>query len=126
MDTATAARNWAETWTRAWPQRDAGAIAALYREDAPYRSTPFRPADTASGYLHRELPREEQIECWFGEPLVMGDRAAVKWWGTWVEDGLPQTYAGTTLLRFDAEGKVVDHCDYADHVDRREPPYDGW
>lgn len=126
MDTATAARNWAATWTRAWPERDADAIASLYRDDAPYRSNPFRPADTAAGYLQRELPLEDDIECWFGEPIVMGDRAAVPWWGGWVEDGEPQTYAGVSVLRFDAQGRVVDHRDYAEHVDRRESPYPGW
>lgn len=125
-DTETAARTWAETWRRAWPERDADAIVALYHEDAPYRSNPFRPPDTAAGYLHRELPREDDIECWFGEPIVMGDRAAVQWWGAWVEDGQQQTYAGVTVLRFDAGGKVVDHRDYDHHVDRREAPYPGW
>ena len=30
MDAETAAQRWADTWSRAWPQRDAEAIAALY------------------------------------------------------------------------------------------------
>jgi hypothetical protein len=30
------------------------------------------------------------------------------------------------VLRFDADGLVVDHRDYWNEVDRREPPYDGW
>jgi hypothetical protein len=34
--------------------------------------------------------------------------------------------AGSTTLRFDAEGLVVDHRDYWNQVARREPPYPGW
>jgi len=41
MDAETAARRWADTWSRAWPQRDAEAIAALYADTAVYRSTAF-------------------------------------------------------------------------------------
>jgi hypothetical protein len=26
---------------------------------------------------------EENIECWFGQPMVSGDRAAVDWWASW-------------------------------------------
>jgi ketosteroid isomerase-like protein len=37
MDAETAARRWAETWSRAWPQRDGEAIAALYADSAVYR-----------------------------------------------------------------------------------------
>jgi hypothetical protein len=34
--------------------------------------------------------------------------------------------AGVTALRFDDDGKVVDHRDYWNQVERREPPYAGW
>jgi hypothetical protein len=30
------------------------------------------------------------------------------------------------VLRFDDEGKVVDHRDYWNEIERREPPYPGW
>jgi YD repeat-containing protein len=36
------------------------------------------------------------------------------------------TFAGVTVLRFDEQGKVVEHRDYDNHVERREPPYAGW
>ena len=54
------------------------------------------------------------------------DRAAVEWWGTWVEQGQRVTLAGATLLRFDTDGQVVDHRDYWNEVERREAPYPGW
>jgi hypothetical protein len=31
-----------------------------------------------------------------------------------------------TVLRFDDHGKVVDHRDYDNHVQRREAPYADW
>jgi SnoaL-like domain len=128
MDTKAAAQRWADAWSRAWPQRDAEAIAALYADTAVYRSTAFRPPalDGARGYLHEQFPAEEDIECWFGEPIVSGDRASVEWWGSWTEQNQALTYAGVTVLRFDDQGHVVDHRDYYHHVERREPPYPGW
>lgn len=37
MDAETAARRWADIWSRAWPQRDAEAIAALHADTVVYR-----------------------------------------------------------------------------------------
>src|SRR6266568_7596348 len=63
MDPATAARRWADTWSRAWPQRDVEAIAALYADGAVYRSPAFRPPDLGLAgfrrYLNENLPAEE-------------------------------------------------------------------
>jgi hypothetical protein len=37
------------------------------------------------------------------------------------------TFAGMTVLRFNDHGKVIDHRDYDNHVERRrEAPYAGW
>ena len=130
MNTEDAARRWAETWERAWPAGDTDAIAALYADDATYRALAFRAPDHGLAgvrrYLETNFAVERETECWFAEPLVAGGRAAVEWWGTWVEQGQRLTLAGATFLRFDDEGRVVDHRDYWNEVERREPPYDGW
>jgi hypothetical protein len=126
MDALAAARRWAETWEEAWPRRDADAIAALYTDGASYRSHPFREATTADRYLPATFASESEVECRFGEPVAAGDRAAVEWWASWLESGAPTTLAGTTVLRFDADGLVLDQRDYWNEVDRREPPYAGW
>jgi hypothetical protein len=42
MDAETAARSCADTWSRAWPQRDVEAIDMLYADTAVYRSPAFR------------------------------------------------------------------------------------
>jgi len=125
-----AARRWAEVWTRAWPARDAESIAALYADNARYLSYPFREPDEgiagALDYLTRTLNEEDNIECWFGEPVTGQNRAAVEWWASWTEDGEEITLAGTSVLRFDEEGLVVDHRDYWNQYDGRRPPYPQW
>jgi hypothetical protein len=130
VDTTEAARRWADTWQRSWPVRDSEAIVALYADSVPYRALAFREPDLGlagvRGYLEREFGLEEEIECSFGEPIVSGDRAAVEWWASWVEGGTPVTLAGTSVLRFDADGLVIDHRDYWNQVERREPPYRDW
>jgi len=50
-------------------------------------------------YLNENRPAEENIECWFGQPIVSGDRAAVEWWGSWTEQDQELTFAG--VPRFD-------------------------
>ena len=130
MDATSAAFRWADTWRRAWPAKDVEAIAALYAEDAIYRALAFREPDRglagARRYLSENFAGESEIECWFGEPVVGASRAAVEWWATWIENGQRLTLAGTTLLRFRDDGLVVDHRDYWNESDRREPPYEGW
>ena len=130
MDVESAAARWAETWSRAWPERDAEAIAALYSDAVVYRSPPFREPELGltgvRRYLSQQLPAEQNSQCWFGTPIASGDRAAVEWWASWTEQGQELTFAGVTVLRFDEQGKVVEHRDYDNHVERHEPPYAGW
>jgi hypothetical protein len=130
MDVKEAARRWKETWERAWPARDVEAIASLYADQALYRALVFREPDRGVAgvrrYLEENFGVEREIECWFGEPVAAEDRAAVEWWATWIEEGQRLTLAGTTVLRFNPDGQVVDHRDYWNQVERREPPFDGW
>jgi hypothetical protein len=126
MDARDAARRWAETWEAAWPGHDTAAIEALYADGASYRSLAFEPPTTVERYLPATFANETEVECRFGEPVAEDDRAAVEWWASWLEAGEPITLAGVTVLRFDADGLVVDQRDYWNEVDRREPAYDGW
>ena len=112
-DTRAAARRWRDTWVRAWPAKDVEAIAALYAPEADFRSHPFREPEDASEYVRRVFGEEErEAECRFGEPLVDADRAAVEYRAVLVYEGKETTLAGTTLLRFRADGLVVEHRDY--------------
>jgi hypothetical protein len=45
-------------------------------------------------------------------PLVDGDRAAVDWWAVvTATDGSLESLAGTSLLRFDPDGLVIEQRD---------------
>jgi SnoaL-like domain len=128
METGAAAAGWAETWQRAWPAGDAGAIELLYAPHASYRSSALADPEPggAGAYLARQFPAEQDVRCRFGRPVAEGDRAAVEWWASWVEDAQTVTLAGVTVLRFDVEGRVVDHVDYWLSTEGRREPYPGW
>jgi ketosteroid isomerase-like protein len=110
--TEAAARRWAETWSRAWPAADVEAIAGLYASEAIFYSHPFREHQSPREYVEAVFADQAEARCRFGEPVVDGDRAAVDWWGTITAyDGSVETVAGTSLLRFDADGLVVEQRD---------------
>jgi SnoaL-like domain len=124
VEVATAARRWAEVWSRAWPVADTDAIAALYAKNAIFYSHPFRAPQTPAEYVTWAFAEQAAAECRFGEPVAADDRAAVDWWAVITDrDGSRQTVAGTSLLRFDADGLVVEQRDaWADEAGRRELP----
>ena len=76
--------------------------------------------------LERNFAVEDDIECRFGQPIVGGDRVSVEWWANWKEAGADLTMAGVTILRFGADGLVVDQRDDWNQSDLREPPFSGW
>ena len=126
MQTECAARTWIEGWLRAWPASDTDAVASLYAEIASYRSHPFRVSETARAYVTRAFAEESFVAAWFGEPIVAGDRAAVEYWAVLRDDSEDVTIAGTAVLRFGGDGKVVDHRDYWDRRPGRTAPPQGW
>lgn len=86
---------------------DVAAISALYTEGAFWQQHPFR--DPEPGYLARVLAEEESADCRFGVPIVDGDQAAVPWSAqTRLTDGGTEDLAGVSLLRFGADGLVVE------------------
>lgn len=128
MDVVAAAHRWARTWQQAWPAGAADEIAALYHADAKYRSSPFGEPHPggAPGYLTEQLAVEQDVQCRFAEPIAAGSKAAVQWWASWIESGEAVTLAGTTVLRFDDDGYVIDHLDYWLQAGGRHVPYAGW
>jgi SnoaL-like domain len=100
------------------------AIAALYAADAVFYSHPFRDRQTPNEYVSWAFGDQASAECRFGEPVAAGDRAAVDWWAVITDrDGSDQTVAGTSLLRFRDDGRVVEQRDaWAEETGRRELP----
>jgi hypothetical protein len=124
VDTDRAARTWASVWERAWPLADVEAIAALYAPEAVFYSHPFREPQAPAAYARWAFDDQAGAECRFGEPVVEGDRAAVAWWGAiTAKDGSVETVAGTSLLRFDGDGLVLEQRDaWAGREGRHELP----
>jgi ketosteroid isomerase-like protein len=131
VDADAAARAWVNAWQRAWPAKDPAPLEVVYAEDAVFRSEPFRePHAGREGVLEYArwafADQEAFGGCWFGEPIVAGDRATVEYWAVLVEKGEEVTIAGVALLWFDADGRVRAQRDYWSlSSGRREPPV-GW
>jgi hypothetical protein len=69
------------------------------------------------------LGEEEDPKVWMSEPIVDGDRASVSWWASVRENGADTTLAGTSVLRFDADGLVIEQWDaWNQRGERRDPP----
>jgi len=86
----------------------------------------YRGRDGVREYVSGAFADESEVRAWFGEPIVEGDRASIEWWAALREADEEVTLAGTSVLRFDADGLVTDQRDTWNlTVDRRDPP-DGW
>jgi hypothetical protein len=127
VDAAAAAHAWIDAWDRAWRAKDAVLLAPVYAEDVIYRSHPSRAHQPPLEYARGAFEEEgEDLELWWGEPIVSGNRAAVEWWAALTENEAPVTLAGTSFLRFDSEGRVVDQHDYWASMAGRTAPWEGW
>jgi len=98
VDAEAAARAWSESWRLSWIAKEPDLFAEQYAPGAVFRSHPFREpwvgTEGARTYARRALEGEDEIEAWFGDPVLSGDRAAVEYWATLLEDGERVTSAG--------------------------------
>ena len=131
MDAEAAARAWVDAWSRAWPAADPEPLRAVYSDDAVFRSAPFREPhlgrEGALEYARSAFADQDDFtDCWFGEPVVAGDRAAVEYWAVLVENGRPVTIAGVAVLRFGRDGLVRSQRDYWAHEPGAPDPTPAW
>jgi len=129
-DAASAAGSWIRAWEEGWPRKDVEAVASRYAESAVYRALAFREprlgTHGAREYLRENFDVEDDVRCWFGDPIVQDDRAAVEWWAHWTENGRPVTLAGATVLRFTPADLVAEERDYWNQTGDLVDPYPGW
>ena len=126
METEAAARAWIAAWSRAWPAADADLVASLYAEDASFRSEPFRELQDPRAYAEWAFSEQDEAECWFGEPILAGERALVEYWGVVRYRGQDETIAGIAVLRFGPGGLVREQHDYWNAYEGRREPPEGW
>lgn len=130
MEASAAAARWATTWQRAWEALDVEAVADLYAPSVRFTSQPFRGVeagrDGVRSYVAAAFAEESDVRAWFGEPVVEGERAAVEWWAALREAGEEVTLAGTSNLRFDGDGLVVEQRDTWNLAAGRLEPPPGW
>ncbi len=111
-----AANKWVRSYTKAWREKDAKAIASLFAEDAAYHSHPFRPANQGRKgvleYTLGALDVQEVYEVRFGKPVVEGSRAAVEYWTTMKERTEDVTLVGCVMLHFAKNGLCKELHDY--------------
>ncbi len=127
MTATEAARHWGDAWRQGWEALDPEPILARYALEAllstePFRE-PYRGLEAIRAYVARALGEEEEPQVWMSEPIVDGERAAVSWWASLREDGADATLAGTSVLRFDDDGLVIEQWDAWNVLaERCQPP----
>jgi ketosteroid isomerase-like protein len=123
-------RAWLEAYRRAWEEADADAAAALFEEDATYRSNIFQePHHGREGvrrYWQDVTRTQEDVRVRMGRPFADGSRVAAEFWTTMRADGDDLTLAGCLLLDFGDDGRCTALREYW-HIEpgEREPP-PGW
>jgi ketosteroid isomerase-like protein len=127
MDSQAAVRAWIDAWDKAWRAKDAAPLAAVYADDAVFRSHPFRATQSPLDYARGAFEEEgEELELWWGEPLVSGNRAAVEYWAVLRENDELVSLAGVATLHFGADGRVAEQHDYWASMPGRTPPWPDW
>jgi hypothetical protein len=122
-----AARAWVDAWDRAWRAKEETQLAPVYADDAAHRSRPDREPQHPIDYARQAFAEEaDDLELWWGEPLVDGNRAAVEWWAALTDSGELVTLAGTSWLTFGDDGRVVEQRDYWTSTPGRATPWPGW
>ncbi len=128
MDVADA-RKWLDMFGQSWRDRNPQGASELFTVEAVYRSDPFRPPlvgrTAIAGYWARATVSQAAIEVTFGDPVVQGDRVAVEWWSTVMDDGNPATDAGGLFLTFE-DGRCSELREYWNLAEEAVKIPEGW
>jgi uncharacterized protein (TIGR02246 family) len=122
---------WLEAYRRAWEDADPDAAAALFTEDAVYRSSPFREPhlgrDGVREYWAKATGTQSGTRVRMGRPVVDGDRVAVEWWATYADaDEGEGTLPGILMLRFAPDGRCAELRETWNWEEGRREPHEGW
>jgi ketosteroid isomerase-like protein len=123
-------RGWLEGYRRAWEEADPDAAAALFTEDAVYRSSPFREPHIGTAGIRdywAGTTRQSGTRVLIGTPIVDGNRVAVEWWATFTdaEDG-EGTLPGILFLRFAPDGRCEELREAWNWEPGIRAPHESW
>jgi hypothetical protein len=136
FDTDMDLQRWVAEYARAWREKDAVGVAALFTEDAAYCSSPTRPAhvgrEAIIAYWRRATATQADLDLRFGAPIIAGGRVAVEWWAVmrdpdWRPPNEWVTLPGCLILRFATDGRCAELREYYNPVfGEATPPPSGW
>jgi predicted SnoaL-like aldol condensation-catalyzing enzyme len=120
---------WVGAYRKAWEERDPAAAAALFTDDAAYRSMifeePHHGRQGVADYWATVTEQQDEVRVRMGRPFADGDRVAVEFWTTMLSSGDPVTLAGCMLLDFD--GALCRRLrEYYDFTPGTSEPPAGW
>ena len=105
MDTGT----WLEAYRVAWETADTDAAAALFTEDATYRSNIFEEPSTGHdgvrAYWSTVTETQSDVRVRIGRPFGEGERVAAEFWTNMRVAGEEVTLPGCLLLSFAPDGR---------------------
>jgi ketosteroid isomerase-like protein len=130
VPTASQTAEWVEGYRRAWETADSKAAAALFHENALYRSDIFEePHAGRSGiedYWTNVTAAQSDITVRMGSPVVEGRRVVVEFWTTMLVAGDELTLPGCLLLQFNDDGLCTDLREYWHTLGALREPPPGW
>jgi hypothetical protein len=127
VDAEAAALAWIDAWNRAWRTKDPTALDPVYAEEVVFRSHPFRNPQAPIDYARDVFADEgDELDLWWSSPVAAASRAAVEWWAVLTENGELVTLAGTSILEFGRDERVIDQHDYWTTTPGRFEPWPGW
>ncbi len=105
MDTGT----WLEAYRVAWETADTDAAAALFTEDATYRSNifeePYTGHDGVRAYWSTVTETQSDVRVRIGRPFGEGERVTAEFWTNMRVAGEEVTLPGCLLLSFAPDGR---------------------
>lgn len=105
---ALSVEEWLEAYRRAWEEADSDGAAALFTDDAQYRSNiyeePHRGRDGVRAYWTEVTSVQTDARVLMGTPFVDGPRVTAEFWTRMAMNDSPVTLAGCLLLEFDEGG----------------------
>jgi hypothetical protein len=121
---------WLERYRSAWETADPDAAAALFTENAVYRSSPFRESHVGQEgigeYWARATGSQSDVTVKIGLPITEGNRTAVEWWTTMRDETTEITLPGILFLRFAPDGRCEELREAWMVAEERLDPHPGW